>query len=260
MLREIKTLIQKLNPKARVIAPRKDFYADLDVRKELLHTQLFDMDEASRSAGWMLELEKEEHAPETEEYGISSTIFRANNMPFHPERLSAVLHGFGDYGSALLHPTVLAQQATPTRRCGRRAARAVGTHRRSVPWRSAMQGQLWLANAVLSQCRFTAGRHLTVITTDEPFSCSRQRRLGRHNEGRQEPVQDGRWDKTFGDRRSEIACIGVNLNVPLIAKKLREALLTVKVRHCGVEGGENCMTVPWSAENFRVRMSPCGKL
>ena len=37
-LQEIKALIERLNPKARVIVPHEDKYGDLDVAKELLNT------------------------------------------------------------------------------------------------------------------------------------------------------------------------------------------------------------------------------
>ena len=56
-LEEIKALLHKLNPKARILAPLKSMYGDLEVEKELLNTGLFDMEEASMSAGWMQELE-----------------------------------------------------------------------------------------------------------------------------------------------------------------------------------------------------------
>jgi G3E family GTPase len=46
---------------------------------------LFDFNEAQSSAGWQKELEGGVHTPETEEYGISSFVFR-NQKPFHPER------------------------------------------------------------------------------------------------------------------------------------------------------------------------------
>ena len=46
---------------------------------------MFDFDEAEQSAGWIEELNKEEHTPETEEYGISSFVYRTNK-PFDPDR------------------------------------------------------------------------------------------------------------------------------------------------------------------------------
>jgi G3E family GTPase len=47
------------------------------------------MAQAAQAPGWLAEA-RGEHIPETEEYGISSTIYRAQR-PFHPERLEAVL-------------------------------------------------------------------------------------------------------------------------------------------------------------------------
>jgi G3E family GTPase len=76
----LKAYIQKLNPSAKVLT--SDF-SKVDP-KEILNTKLFDFDEAQSSAGWQKELEGE-HIPETEEYGISSFVFR-NQKPFHPER------------------------------------------------------------------------------------------------------------------------------------------------------------------------------
>ena len=63
----------------------------------------------------LVQLEKEEHAPETEEYGISSTIFRCNTMPFHPGRLNDILTGFGTYGSALESSKEMVGSATARR-------------------------------------------------------------------------------------------------------------------------------------------------
>ena len=49
-----------------------------------LKTGLFDYDKAEQAAGWIKELNNE-HTPETEEYGITSFVFR-QRRPFHPER------------------------------------------------------------------------------------------------------------------------------------------------------------------------------
>jgi G3E family GTPase len=77
----LKASIKKLNPGARIISSS---FSKINP-KEILNTGLFDFEEAQSSAGWQKELEGGTHTPETEEYGISSFVFR-NSKPFHPER------------------------------------------------------------------------------------------------------------------------------------------------------------------------------
>ncbi|HZG72494.1 MAG TPA: GTP-binding protein [Chondromyces sp.] len=78
---ELKAVLQKLNPEARII---ETDHARLPL-DHVLNTHLFDFDKASQSAGWIKEL-NDEHTPETEEYGISSFVYQ-RRRPFHPERL-----------------------------------------------------------------------------------------------------------------------------------------------------------------------------
>jgi G3E family GTPase len=52
--------------------------------KLILNTHLFNYDRAQQAAGWIKELNNQ-HTPETEEYGISSFVFRTHR-PFHPDR------------------------------------------------------------------------------------------------------------------------------------------------------------------------------
>lgn len=52
---------------------------------EVLGTSRFDLERAQQAPGWVRELNGD-HVPETEEYGISSTVFRSST-PFHPGRL-----------------------------------------------------------------------------------------------------------------------------------------------------------------------------
>lgn len=73
--------IHKLNPYAKII---KSEFGKVDP-SEILNTKLFDFEQAQLSAGWQKELETENHTPETEEYGISSFVYR-NPKPFHPQR------------------------------------------------------------------------------------------------------------------------------------------------------------------------------
>ena len=77
----LRSTIKKLNPAARII---ESSFSNVSP-KEVLNTGLFDFEEAEKSAGWLEELKKEEHTPETEEYGISSFVYRSRK-PFDPIR------------------------------------------------------------------------------------------------------------------------------------------------------------------------------
>lgn len=81
-LDELERLLRKLQPRARFI---RSVQGRIDPA-EILNTGLFDFEEASRSAGWIRELEAPAHTPETEEYGIGSFVYE-RVRPFHPERL-----------------------------------------------------------------------------------------------------------------------------------------------------------------------------
>lgn len=78
---EIRAIIKKLNPSAKVIPATRSAVA----LEELMDTGLFEYETSMQAASWVEELSRE-HTPETEEYGISSFVFRARR-PFHPERL-----------------------------------------------------------------------------------------------------------------------------------------------------------------------------
>lgn len=79
-LTELREIIYFLNPGAHIICSVR---GQIDL-KHILNTHKFDFEEASQSAGWIKELNNE-HIPESDEYGISSFVFR-NKRPFHPER------------------------------------------------------------------------------------------------------------------------------------------------------------------------------
>jgi G3E family GTPase len=79
-LEEIKRVIAKLNPEAKIITSS---FGKVDPR-EILNTRLFDFVKASEGAGWIKELSSD-HVPETDEYGIGSFVYRSRK-PFDMQR------------------------------------------------------------------------------------------------------------------------------------------------------------------------------
>lgn len=74
-------ILKTLNPRAQLV---HSSFGKVPLER-IMHTGLFDFDQAADAPGWLQEL-RGEHVPETEEYGIASFVYRARK-PFHPERL-----------------------------------------------------------------------------------------------------------------------------------------------------------------------------
>ncbi|WP_030214502.1 GTP-binding protein [Streptomyces bikiniensis] len=94
----LRAALTRLNPVARIVPAR---HGRVDPTR-ILGTGLFDLERAQQAPGWVMELNGD-HVPETEEYGISSTVFRSA-APFHPGRLwTFVTEGLdsGAYGQVL---------------------------------------------------------------------------------------------------------------------------------------------------------------
>ncbi|WP_217255142.1 GTP-binding protein [Streptomyces sp. AC602_WCS936] len=77
----LRAALARLNPAAHVVPAVR---GRVPVG-EVLGTGRFDLERAQQAPGWVRELNGD-HVPETEEYGISSTVFRSAT-PFHPGRL-----------------------------------------------------------------------------------------------------------------------------------------------------------------------------
>lgn len=73
-------ILHSLNPRAKIEISE---FGQVKLDK-ILNTNLFDFNEAAQAPGWLKEL-RGEHIPETEEYGITSFVYRARK-PFHPQR------------------------------------------------------------------------------------------------------------------------------------------------------------------------------
>ncbi|MFT4036026.1 MAG: zinc metallochaperone GTPase ZigA [Patulibacter sp.] len=84
-IERIEAITRTLNPRATLVrATRSEVPLD-----QVLDTGRFDFEAAAQAPGWLATLRGEE-IPETDEYGISHFVYRADR-PFHPERLQQAI-------------------------------------------------------------------------------------------------------------------------------------------------------------------------
>ncbi|KIV91565.1 hypothetical protein PV10_06090 [Exophiala mesophila] len=94
----IRALVKRLNPAAHVLEAQ---FGNVPI-KEVIDTKNFSFEKAATGMGWLQSLHdlsrrevngkiKIAPKPETEEYGISSFVYRARK-PFHPKRLYGLIH------------------------------------------------------------------------------------------------------------------------------------------------------------------------
>ena len=84
-LATVRAIIRGLNAKAKIIETKQS-QVELD---EVMDTGLFDLEEAQDHPLWAQELYNfQDHVPETEEYGITSFVYRARE-PFDPMKIHA---------------------------------------------------------------------------------------------------------------------------------------------------------------------------
>jgi len=178
-LKLLKAVIRKLNPSAKQIDTS---FSKVDLN-EILNTGLFDFEQASQGAGWIQELNAE-HLPESEEYGISSTVFRSPK-PFHPERLWHYLN----------------EQFPPN---------VVRT-----------KGLFWLAAMPDRALNFSqAGGSLRIESAGSWWaSMPLSERMSYLDFEENRVVIESRWDKLFGDRLNEMVFIAQDLNKEILSYK-----------------------------------------
>ncbi|UFJ40981.1 GTP-binding protein [Brevibacillus humidisoli] len=181
-LNRLEQVLRKLQPTAKIV---RTSHGNIDP-KEILDTGLFDFEKASQLAGWIQELQKPEHTPETEEYGISSFVYR-RQIPFHPERFHKWLEEWPE--------------------------EVVRT-----------KGFLWLATRndlalTISQAGPSiqigvAGYWVAALSDEEQRIMSAQY-----------PDLTENWDPQFGDRVNEIVLIGIELDRAELIRSLDACLL-----------------------------------
>ncbi|KIC28648.1 GTP-binding protein [Leisingera sp. ANG-M6] len=176
-------VIKALNPDAEVI--QTDF-SEVDGDR-IFDTGRFDFDKAHEHPLWAKELYGfEHHVPETEEYGISSFVYRAKR-PFDPAKIHALLNG-------------------------------------DLPGVIRAKGHFWLATRPEWAAEFSlAGAISSVRPLGLWWAAVPTERWPTHPEARREFLQN--WDETWGDRRQELVFIGAGLDKEATTARLDACLM-----------------------------------
>ena len=183
-LSQLKRTIRTLQPEAEII---EMVNAEVPLEK-VLNTGRFDYEKAASSAGWLRELEMghENHTPETEEYGISSFVYK-RTLPFNAKR-------FDDFLQEMPENIVRAK------------------------------GLAWLASRndfaiMVSQAGRSVGIEPVSYWVAAMPTETRRQILAENREMAQT------WDPEYGDRRNELVFIGIDLDKEAITKRLDECLV-----------------------------------
>lgn len=182
----IEALIKKLNPNAKI---HRTVFSELDPAC-VLNTNLFNFEQASAGTAWKNELEHI-HVPETEEYGISSTVFTAKK-PFHPERFWTYLN-----------------QEFPTNII-----------------RS--KGMFWIAAMRNAAINFSqAGGSLRIEYAGAWWASMNEAERNSYDDylENKEMILSN-WDPVFGDRQTELVFIGQDLDTEALKIELHKCLIT----------------------------------
>jgi G3E family GTPase len=188
----LKGLLRRLNPEARIVESE---YSRVDP-KLIFNTGLYDEEKAAGMAGWLKELQGF-HTPETEEYGITSFVYRARR-PFHPQRLwealgevfPGVLRAKGFFWLATKHDIIGVYS---------QAGNCVNTEPQRY-WYAALPKEQWPEDEA----------SLNALA--------------------------GLWLEPYGDRMQELVFIGIDMEREAIEGVLNGCLLTDEEMALGPEG------------------------
>ncbi|QPQ28949.1 GTP-binding protein [Lysinibacillus sp. JNUCC 51] len=184
-LKKLERILRALQPEAKLIRTVNGVIEPA----EILNTGCFDFERVSESAGWLKELElgHENHTPETEEYGISSFIYK-RRRPFHPMR-------FVEWCDQMPETIVRAK---------------------GIIWSAKHQDVALLLSQAGSSTKIEPVSYWVAALPKEQ----------QQDVFLQSPEVLEDWDEEFGDRMTQLVIIGVELNKEAIIKDLDKCLLT----------------------------------
>ena len=176
-------IIRSLNADAEIIETNQsDVPAD-----RILDTGLFDFEKAHEHPMWAKELYGfADHVPETEEYGVTSFVYRARR-PFDPEKIMAVLNG-------------------------------------NMPGVIRAKGHFWIATRPDWVAEFSLAGALSSVAPMGTWWASVPKDRWPDHEGARNYVAQ-HWCEPWGDRRQEIVFIGAGIDWPALKARLDAALV-----------------------------------
>ena len=176
-------IIRSLNADAKII---ETDYSKISAT-EILDTGLFDFQKAHEHPLWAKELYGfADHVPETEEYGVSSYVYRARR-PFDPEKIHAFLTG-------------------------------------PLPGVIRAKGHFWIATRPDWVAEFSLAGALSSVSPLGVWWASVPQERWPDDERALAYVRS-QWSEPFGDRRQEIVFIGAGIDWPALAAGLDDCLL-----------------------------------
>jgi len=176
-------IIASLNPDAQIIeTDHSKVPAD-----RIMGTGLFDFDKAHLHPMWAKELYGfADHVPETEEYGVSSFVYRARR-PFHPQKIHDVLNG-------------------------------------DLPGVIRAKGHFWIATRPDWLAEFSlAGALSSIKPMGNWWATVPKERWPDHPQAREYLAHH--WQEPYGDRRQELVFIGAGMDKAAITARLDAALV-----------------------------------
>ena len=206
--------LHKLNPVAKVITAVK---GKVDP-SEILNTNLFNFEEAEVSAGWIQELEGI-HTPETEEYGITSFVYR-NEKPFHPERFWKLISN--DFPQTVIRSKGLFWMAS-------RPDQALNWSQAGGSMKAEGAGVWWASMPMAERMSF-------------------------NNFTENQDIIEARWTAEFGDRLTELVMIGIKMDEKEVKELLDSCICNeteIEQMQAGVFSTEDLFQIPTQfAESF----------
>lgn len=176
-------IIRSLNADARIIEAN---YSDVPA-SAILDTGLFDFEKAHEHPMWAKELYGfADHTPETEEYGVSSYVYR-ERRPFQPEAIHALLNG-------------------------------------PLPGVIRAKGHFWIATRPEWVAEFSLAGALSGVTPLGAWWASVPREQWPPGDAITAYIEE-HWREPFGDRRQELVFIGADVDWPALKARLDAALL-----------------------------------